>query len=521
MVRAVKTHAPNGAGGGDGRVGRLSRSDRPNADVPLQDIELEKQFLGSCIIYPELILQSQVIASDFYSGSNETIWSALLRLLADGIDVNTISLRGHLLDIGRLASVGGDEYLLGLTDTVPLKSHDYRRLRRLARQRQIQSIARSITSANPDDLDALLSRFEAAKLELDAISTQGVRAPTLEECIPAIAMTGPRLPIGLPTLDNATRGGIPMGRFVSIVGAPGASKTNLSTWLCDGWERAGCGVLYVAADESRESIVTRIGQLDGFDRDLLEGLDPGRRNAFQRNARSRALKVVDPFGDKILLEQCEAELVDLAAGRPRVMIVDSLQRVPSSGAAAFETRREQLEYLVELLDQVAKRGTLVIVISEMSRAGYRTGKRDTDISALAAGAETRAIEYASHLQIGLKPVRGERGIIDLEVAKNRLGPDKPEIRLTLDFANLGFREIEKPADDEADRERSKSNSLRARVLATCVKEECRTVNAIVRAGGMRKRDGTAMIRELVEEGALRRIDGVYRVQAAATSAVAS
>jgi KaiC/GvpD/RAD55 family RecA-like ATPase len=514
-VRAVKTNAPNG---GEGRVGRLQRE---RADVPLHDLELERQFLGSCLIYPELIMQSGVISSDFFSAANETVWSALLHILADGGEVDSISVRGRLHDAGTLAAVGGPDYLLSLTDVIPDPTTDFRRLRRLARQRHLQQIARSITYAGPDDLEELYARFAAAKLDLDSIRVTGPRAPSLADCIPAIAQVGPRLPIGLPTLDAATRGGIPMARFVSIVGAPGASKTNLSTWLGDGWERAGCGVLYVAADESRESIVTRLGQLDGFDRDLLEGLDPGRRNAFQRNARSRALKVIDPFADKIMLEQCEAELVDLAAGRPRVMIVDSLQRVPSSGAAAYESRREQLEYLVELLDQVAKRGTLVIVISEMSRAGYRTGKRDMDISALAAGAETRAIEYASHLQIGLKPVRGERGIIDLEVAKNRLGPDKPEIRLSLDFVSLGFREIEKPLDEEADRERTKANTLRARVLAACVKEECRSGSAIVRAAGIRKRDGTAVIRELVEEGALRRIDGVYRVTAAATSAVPS
>jgi predicted ATP-dependent serine protease len=218
------------------------------------------------------------------------------------------------------------------------------------------------------------------------VSATGPRAPSLEQCIPEIALTGPRLPIGLPTLDEATRGGVPMGRFISVIGAPGASKTNLSTWLGDRWERSGCGVLYVAADESRASIVTRIGQLDGFDRDLLEGVDPGRRNAFARNARGRAIVVVDPFADKITLEQCEAELINLARGRPRVLIVDSLQRVPASGSSAFETRREQLEYIVELLDGVAKRGRCrapgtapasATPISVHSRPGQRHARSNT------------------------------------------------------------------------------------------------------------------------------------------------
>jgi KaiC/GvpD/RAD55 family RecA-like ATPase len=505
VVRAVNnTHGPNG--NGDDRAKHLRDV------VPLHDLDLERLLLGTCVIHPGVIVSSNVIASDFYSSANELVWSALCWLQAEGVPIDSAAVIGRLADTERLRAVGGPDYVNALTDTIPNERADFTRLRRLARQRRLQHVARLLAYASADEIAGLVARLAAAQLDLESVANSGPRAPTLEECIPGIAQTGPRLPIGLPTLDEATRGGIPMGRFVSVIGAPGASKTNLSTWLCDRWERAGCGVLYVAADESRESIVTRIGQLDGHDRDLLEGVDPGRRNAFARNARGRAMKVIDPFADRITLEQCEAELVHLAAGRPRVLIVDSLQRVPASGAAAFETKREQLEYCVELLDSVAKRGTLVIVISEMSRAGYRTGKRDTDISALAAGAETRAIEYASHLQIGLKPVRSERGIIDLEVAKNRLGPDKPEIRLSLDFASLAFREVPRPADDDADRERVKSSTLRTRVLTACVKEDCRSFGAITRLAGIRKRDSGPVIRELLEEGLLVRTDGVYRVR---------
>lgn len=381
---------------------------------------------------------------------------------------------------------------------------------RHTRQRRLQAVAKAIASASAAELPALLERFAAAQLELEALDGDGPHAPELEACIDAIAQTGPRLVIGLPTLDAATRGGIPLGRFVAILGGPGSSKTNLATWLGDGWERAGCGVLYVAADEAREAIVTRIGQLDGHNREALEDKDPRARAAFMRRARGRHIRVIDPFEDRITLEQCEAELVSLADGRPRVLIVDSLQRVPASGAAALDTKREQLEYVVGYLDGLAKRGTLVIGISEMSRAGYRTGKRETDISALAAGAESRAIEFAAHLLVGLKPVRSAAGIVELEVAKNRLGPDKPEIRLRLDFSTLAIREAPRPVDDGVEREREKSTALRARILAACGAEECRSFGAITRAAAMRRRDGNAVIRELLEEGLLHRVEGVYR-----------
>lgn len=484
----------------------------------MYDLELERHFVGSCIVYPEQILPSGVVVDDFHANAHGLIWHALLELVADGSEITTLSLEGRLADSGRLNGIGGRDTLLSLTDGVPQRNVDATRIRRLGRLRKLQSIARMIANAGPDEFDPLQARYNTATLDLNSLSGTGPRAPSLADCIPSIAVVGPRLPLGLPTLDAATRGGVPMGRFVAVIGAPGASKTNLSTWLGDTWERAGCAVLIVAADESRESIVTRLGQMDGHDRDLLEGLDPGRRNAFQRNARGRAISVVDPFADKIMLEQVEAELVHLAAGKPRVLIVDSLQRAPSTGAASFETTREQIEYTVSLLDGIARRGALVIAISEMSRAGYRTGKRDQDASALASGAESRSIEYAAHLQLALKPVRGERGVIDVEVAKNRLGPDKPDVRLVLDFARLGFREIGKPADETADAERRKASGLRERILAAVVKAECKTTHAIIREAGCRKRDGNMMCKELIEEGAILKIDGVYRVTPAASDA---
>jgi replicative DNA helicase len=498
---------------GGGRVGRLSRDDvKPD----LFDLTLERDFLAACTMFSELVLSSSVTESDFYSGQNAVIFAALLHLVANGEPTTTLSLRGHLHDTGRLAGVGGDEYLLSLTDTIPIRNVDSVRLRRLARRRRLQDCARNVAGyAGTDELPRAMAAFEAARVELEALATVGRRVPLLADCISSIGAVGPRLPIGLPQLDAATRGGIPMGKFVALLGAPGANKTNLTTWLADGWERAGCAVAFVAADESRESVVVRLGQLDGFDRTLLEGADGGRRAAFARQAHARAIAVIDPFEDRVSLEATEQLLIELAAGKPRVLIVDSVQTVPCDAAAGVETKREQIEAVVEVLKGIAKRGTLVIAISEMSRAGYRTGKREHDISALAAGAESRALEYAAHLLLGLKPVRGETGIVDIEVAKNRLGPGKPEIRVSLNFETLCFREIDRPLDDEVDREVHKSDALRTRILSAIAKDhELRTVNAVTRAAGARKRDAGSMLRELIEEGAIARVDGVYRVAAA-------
>ena len=86
--------------------------------VQLYDLELERAVLGTCLMRPETMLGLELEDSDFWSDAHRTIWRALLWVHADGEIVDTWRLRGRLLDEGKLQAVGGDEYLLGLTDTI-------------------------------------------------------------------------------------------------------------------------------------------------------------------------------------------------------------------------------------------------------------------------------------------------------------------------------------------------------------------------------------------------------------------
>jgi KaiC/GvpD/RAD55 family RecA-like ATPase len=506
-VRAVKQPQPNG---GAGRPARLRDEDR---ELALHDLTLEREVLGACMLMPELIMPSEVVAGDFYSDANGVVWSTLLKLVADGVEpIDTSAVRGALHESNRLQSIGGDEYLLSLTDTIPHRHIDTKRLRRLACRRRVFDAARLVQArAGTDELPRALDVLDRARLELENIDREAKAVPTLAELALALGAVGPRLPVGLKSLDSATRGGVPLGRLLMLLGAPGASKTNFSTWLADGWERAGCAVAFVASDESREAIVTRFGQLDGHDRDALEGTDPGRRQIFARSSAGRSIMVVDPSDDGLVLEDVGHMLATFAGDKPRVLFVDSLQTVPCGAAMQLETTRERLEATIAVCRRISRTGTLVVAISEMSRAGYRTGKRDQDIGALGAGAESRAIEYQAHLLIGMRPVLGEKGQIDLEIAKNRLGHEKLEIRAMLDFASLQWREISKPVDDEVQREIKRSVSVRAAVVDAVRKGEHRSINALVRACGVRKRDTASMVRELEAEGVLSLVGGVYRL----------
>jgi replicative DNA helicase len=494
------------------------------------DLHLERDILGACVTFPDVIMTSQVVASDFYSGANATIWRALLRLVADeGEKVDTAKLRGALHDAGRLQYVGGDEYLADLTAGIPSRDVDFRRLRVLARQRRVHEAARALANTRGDEISRALARLDVARRELEQLEAgeRDVREmykPLAASIVESLRPVGVRMSTGFATLDMATRGGIPLGRVVMLLGAPGSAKTTGAAYLMHRWEQAGAACVYLAADEPPDGIVMRLGQLSGFSREGLESEDEigeATRHGFARHAAGRAIAVIDPDADESMhnIEDAERALVHLAGERPRVLLVDSLQTAYCAAADAADNARERTDIKLAVLRKIAKRGALVVVISEMSRAGYRSGTRGDNISALAAGKESGGIEYGASLLLGLRSVAGENGLVDVETGKNRLGGSKPAFRLRLDFDRASFTEVPLPDEptERQDRDRAKLTAARHRVIAAVLKHpDLTSRNTIHVAAGGDRTVNLKAIAELMLEGVLYKVGNVFRVDSTAS-----
>jgi KaiC/GvpD/RAD55 family RecA-like ATPase len=322
----------------------------------------------------------------------------------------------------------------------------------------------------------------------------------LADAIPQLLRpVGRRLTTGWTTLDDALRGGLPVGRVMALIGAPGSGKTGVAVGCMDRWERQGCACVYVAADEPAAGIVTRLGQQDGWSRDALESdgdIGAAVRAGFVERSRGRAVVVVDPDADDgpQTLEEAAEVLFELASGRTPVLFVDSLQTVRCAAAELAENSRDRMDAIVRVCKAIARRGALVVEISEMSRGGYRTGDRGTDISALAAGKESSSIEYGAAVVPGLRSVRGEHNLVDVEVAKNRLGGAKPELRLKLDPDRATFQEVERPANESTGRTSTAEPDARA------------LLQIVLKQPGMGTRDLRAAIRGAGHSWGVPRVD---------------
>src|SRR5688572_31269630 len=94
--------------------------------VPPNDLGAERAVLGGVLLENEalnVVLELPLSAEDFYSDAHSRIYEAMSTLFAAGQPVDTVTLRDRLATSNLLHAVGGDEYLLGLTNTIPTVSN--------------------------------------------------------------------------------------------------------------------------------------------------------------------------------------------------------------------------------------------------------------------------------------------------------------------------------------------------------------------------------------------------------------
>jgi hypothetical protein len=255
---------------------------------------------------------------------------------------------------------------------------------------------------------------------------------------------GPRVATGIRTLDRASRGGLRRGRRVFVLGAPSTAKTTLAMTLALKWARDGHRVVWLAVDEEAADLVVRLGQMLGFDRDLLEAGDVPELERLQAAlAALPGLTILDA-DDGHTIEDAIDVLEDRPPNVAGALFVDSLQS--AAEAMLGDGPRARVDAVVRGLRRASRRGLIVIATCEMSRGAYRSRNPADRIDPMAAGKESGSIEYAAKTQLVLTEVPDRTGEIDVTIRKNRGGSKEP-FRLRVDFKRARVDEVDMPTDD--------------------------------------------------------------------------
>lgn len=291
----------------------------------------------------------------------------------------------------------------------------------------------------------------------------------------AAAQKAERLSTGLPTFDDACRGGLPFPRFVVIGGAPGAGKTTLATQFAFRWAKtAGVLVACLSVDEGPEGVIARMVQLAGHDPDGdLTGASAARVELAGLNIW---------LCDGGTIEEFAAEAQRRAEGRKVVLIVDSIQTVSSARSSESDNAKARVDAVVAAL-KLAARSALVLATCELSRGSYRSKSAADQINDLAAFKESGGIEYAAQTAIVLRSEPGESDLVAVTTPKNRgARMGKPSWVMRLDRVTAAFTEVD-AAELKAQapqEERSVDRARRAILLALAADRDIRSQNELAR-----------------------------------------
>jgi KaiC/GvpD/RAD55 family RecA-like ATPase len=293
-----------------------------------------------------------------------------------------------------------------------------------------------------------------------------------------------RIATGIAPLDELSRGGFPFPWRVMIVGAPSAGKTFVYTCIADSMARRlaekGIAVGILAVDEEPDDLVVRFAQIAGFTVAQAELRAPETLDAIAEALRLLPIRFYD---SSHTIESAAADTAAWAAARDMraALFVDSIQTASSAAALG---KKAETERAIVATNISAIRGAstthrlLVVGTSEANRQSYRSQAAAEESNDLAAGAESRTIEYGAQTQLMLRTPKNHPDVCHVRVAKNRRA-HVGEFWLRLDRDRHSVEECDNPEAGAARSGETRDERVRA-AKRSAVERDARELIALVR-----------------------------------------
>ncbi|MET1260872.1 replicative DNA helicase [Flagellimonas sp. DF-77] len=358
--------------------------------IPPQAVDLEEVVLGAMMIdkkgVDEVIdiLHPEV----FYKEGHRFIYEAIFQLFESSEPVDLLTVSSQLKKDGHLEAVGGDFYLIKLTQKVASSAHIEFHARIILQkyiQRSLIKISNEIIEDAYNESTDVFDLLDGAEAKLYEVTQGNLKRSAetaqnlviqakkkIEEIANQEGLSG--IPSGFDKVDKLTSGWQPSD-LVIIAARPGMGKTALTLSMARNMAvNAEIPVAFFSLEMSSVQLITRlISSETGLSSEKLRTGRLEKHEWEQLNVKVKALEKAPLFIDdtpSLSIFDLRAKARRLASQHKiKLIIIDYLQLMTAGGSQKGGNREQEISTISRNLKALAKELNVpVIALSQLSRA---------------------------------------------------------------------------------------------------------------------------------------------------------
>ncbi|MBO6880746.1 MULTISPECIES: replicative DNA helicase [Winogradskyella] len=358
--------------------------------IPPQAIDLEEVVLGAMMIDKKGVDEVIDILSpeSFYKDAHKHIFEAIFKLFENSEPVDLLTVSSQLKKDEKLDLIGGDFYLISLTQRVSSSAHIEFHARIILQkyiQRSLIKISNEIIEEAYDETKDVFDLLDNAEAKLYEVTQGNVKKSTetaqslviqakkkIEDISNKEGLSG--IPTGFDKVDKLTSGWQPSDLII-IAARPGMGKTALTLTMARNiavdFNQA---VAFFSLEMSSVQLITRlISSETGLSSEKLRTGKLEKHEWEQLNVKVKTLEKAPLFID----DTPSLSIFDLRAKARRlksqydikVIMVDYLQLMTAGGSQKGGNREQEISTISRNLKALAKELSVpVIALSQLSRA---------------------------------------------------------------------------------------------------------------------------------------------------------
>ena len=358
--------------------------------LPPQALDLEQVVLGAMMIDKKGVDEVIDILSPeaFYKESHRYIFESVFKLFENSEPIDLLTVSSQLRKDGKLDMVGGDFYLISLTQKVSSSAHIEFHARIILQkfiQRSLIKISNEIIEEAYDETKDVFDLLDNAEAKLYEVTQGNVKKSTetaqslviqakkkIEEISNKEGLSG--IPTGFTKLDRLTSGWQPSDLII-VAARPGMGKTALTLTMARNIAvDQNIPVAFFSLEMSSVQLITRlISSETGLSSEKLRTGKLEKHEWEQLNVKVKSLEKAPLFID----DTPSLSIFDLRAKARRLasqygikmIVIDYLQLMTAGGSQKGGNREQEISMISRNLKALAKELNVpVIALSQLSRA---------------------------------------------------------------------------------------------------------------------------------------------------------